>query len=102
MSSNSPLPYAISAGIGTGIGSTVTYNLSQEEFNRYGVASAQATVYNVKTPSCLDLICTFTTKGANPGQSVTLSPLNVTYGNTQRTWCEPGGYQGITPRGAPW
>lgn len=93
------LPYGSLSGLpGTGIGQTVTYFLTLEEYNRYGVQSVQASVAVMHTASCIDLSATFTTKGANPGQSVTLNKLNVTYGN----WCEAGGYSGILPTGSPW
>jgi hypothetical protein len=85
-----------------GIAQTVTYFLTLEEYNRYGVQSVQATIYFIHTPTCVDLQATFTTKGQKPGQSVTLNELNATYGQNQGNWCEAGGYQGVIPRGSPW
>ena len=159
---------------------SVTYVLSQEEYNRYGVQSVTATVVFVHTPMSVDLqatvnvptaiqktapITSFSITGnvvtiiaANnfsPGDVVTISglsvgtylngqsltvvnptgtqftaafthanvgstsdsgtakqaqatltPQNVTYGTSQRNWCEPlvasGTYPAILPKGSPW
>lgn len=84
------------------VAQTVTYFLTLEEYNRYGVASVSANIVFIHTAACVDLQATFTTKGANPGQSVTLNKLSIGYGNTYGNWCESGGYSGVIPRGSPW
>lgn len=88
--------------VGTGVAQQVTYFLTQEEYNRYGVQSVPATVGFMHTASSIDLSATFASKGANPGQSITLNKVNVTYGSTYGCWCEPGGYSGVLPTGSPW
>jgi hypothetical protein len=93
--------YGSTVGYGFPSIAPVTYFLTLEEYNRYGVSSVTATVGFWHTASCVDLSATFTTKGANPGQSVTLSKLAVSYGNTYGNWCEPGGYSGVLPTGSP-
>lgn len=102
MASNSVIGYGTSGTVWPAIGGQVLYFLTQEQYNRYGVQSALANIYLVRTPSCCDLVCTFTSKGSNPGQSITLSPLAATYGQSPGNWCEPGGFQGVIPRGSPW
>ncbi len=81
----------------------VTYVLSQDEYNKYGVQSVQASIFAVHTATCVDLQATFTTKGANPGQSVTLFEQNVTYdssGFSKGVWYVTLG--ATPPKGSPW
>lgn len=84
------------------IAQSVLYTLSQEQYNRYGVQSVQASVHDIHSATCIDLSATFTSKGPNPGQSITLYVQNVTYGTTPGTWCEALGSQGVLPSGVPW
>lgn len=82
----------------------VVYVLSQEEYNRYGVQSATATITFIHTAVSVDLQVTFTTKGQNPGQSVTLTEQNVSFGNSQRNWFA-GSADSLAlrvPLGSPW
>ena len=94
------MPYGDSTGT-PAIGDTILYFLTQEEYNRYGVQSVQATVLWIHTAVCIDLTISFTTKGANPGQTVAKTELNVSYGQNQGNWCEAGGCQGVIPGGSP-
>ena len=83
------------------VGQAVMYVLSLEEYNRYGVLSASGTITSVHTPLSVDLTATFTTKGANPGQSVTLNKLSVSWGNSQGNWYDGTTFSGIPPAGSP-
>ena len=84
-------------------GQQVTYVLSLAEYNLYGVQSVYpATITNILTATCVDLQATFTTKEQNPGQSVTLTEKNVTFGNAQGNWYQGNSFTGVLPTGSPW
>ena len=84
-------------------GQPVTYVLSLEEYDRYGVQAVPANIIAIHSATAVDLQTTFTTQGQNPGQTVSLTPLNVTYdsgGFAKRVWYVALGAP--VPGGSPW